>query len=122
MVGAKRAVNEEGYRSNPCGVAQGIIECNFDNAKATLDNPWCNAAPNYWGLLRVLRGHGVQRGRFREERYNFLVVPVDEDMTRRGGHVGCATLWKERRGETDFKEASCIQREYRQKFERKELG
>jgi hypothetical protein len=40
---------------------------------------------------------GVQRGWLREERY-FLVVPVDEDMTRRRKDVGGATLW----GKNDF--------------------
>jgi hypothetical protein len=34
---------------------------------------------------------GVQRGRLGEEWY-FLVVPVDEDMTRRREDVGGATL------------------------------
>ena len=34
---------------------------------------------------------GVQDGRFGEEWY-FLVVPVDEDLTRRREDVGGATL------------------------------
>ena len=43
---------------------------------------------------------GMQRGRLGEERY-FLVVPVDEDMTRRREDVGGATL-KERNGFLSF--------------------
>ena len=72
---------------------------------------------------------GVQHGRFGEEWY-FLVVPVDEDLTRRREDVGGATLrgkkneflsfkGEKRRGETDFEEASCTQREHGQKFERR---
>ncbi len=69
---------------------------------------------------------GVQRGRLGEERY-FLVVPVNEDMTCRREDVGGTTLRKrndfgaleERRGDTDFEEASCTQREHGQKFERR---
>jgi hypothetical protein len=69
---------------------------------------------------------GVQRGRLGKEWY-FLVVPVDEDMTRSREDVGGATLQKingflsfgGERGETDFEEASCTQREHSQKFERR---
>ena len=70
---------------------------------------------------------GMQSGRLGEER-NFLVIPVNEDMARRGEDVGGATLQKkvflfyyisERRGETDFEEAPCTQRKHGQEFERR---
>jgi hypothetical protein len=52
---------------------------------------WCNAP----ATTGDCRGHmrRVQGVRLGEERHN-LVVPVDEDMTRRREDVGGATLWK----------------------------
>ena|SRR5712671_555579 len=71
---------------------------------------------------------GVERWRLGEERY-FLVVPVNEDLTRRGENVRSAALnerkifsfegGKARRDRTDFQEASRAQREHGQKLERR---
>ena len=52
---------------------------------------WCNLPATTWDCGGYMRG--MQSGRLGEER-NFLVVPVNEDMARRGKDIGGATLQK----------------------------
>jgi hypothetical protein len=51
----------------------------------------------------------------------FLVIPVDKDMSGVPpyGKGMIIMVLEERRGETDFEEASCTQREHSQDFERR---
>ena len=64
-------------------------ECIHNLCLARRLGAWCNLSATTGDCRGYMRG--VQHGWLREERY-LLVVPVDEDMTRRREDVGCTTL------------------------------